>query len=90
MLESQLLEMLKIDLGITASAYDGRLLNCIETAKQNIVAEGVSDLNMSDISDANLVLMYAGWTWRRRDTMDAMPRMLRWQLNNRVMGVKAR
>lgn len=90
MLESQLLEMLKIDLGITASAYDSRLLNCIETAKQNVVAEGVSDLNMSDISDANLVLMYAGWTWRRRDTMDAMPRMLRWQLNNRVMGVKAR
>ena len=89
-LNTQLLEMLKVDLGITAEAYNSRLLNCIDTAKENIIAEGVSDLNLADISDANLVLMYASWTWRRRDTMDAMPRMLRWQLNNRIMGVKAR
>lgn len=82
--------MLKVDLGITAEAYDARLVNCIDAAKSNIVSEGVSDLNLADIADANLVLMYAAWTWRRRDTMDAMPRMLRWQLNNRVMGVKAR
>jgi len=30
--------------------------------------------------------MYAAWLWRKRDTMDAMPRMLRWMLNNRVFG----
>ena len=89
-IETQLLEMLKIDLGLTVDAYNGRLLNCLDSAKENIIAEGVSDLNLSDIADANLVLMYASWTWRRRDTMDAMPRMLRWQLNNRIMGVKAR
>lgn len=89
-LNTQLLEMLKVDLGLTAEQYNGRLLNCIDTAKDNIIAEGVSDLNLADISDANLVLMYASWTWRRRDTMDAMPRMLRWTLNNRIMGVKAR
>lgn len=88
--DSAMLDMLKVDLGITANAYDARLLNSIDAAKTNITAEGVSDLNLADIADVNLVLMYAAWTWRRRDTMEAMPRMLRWQLNNRVMGVKAR
>ncbi len=88
-LESTMLEMLKVDLGITATAYDARLLQCINAAKQNIIAEGVSDLNDS-VGDCNLVLMYASWTWRKRDTQEAMPRMLRWCLNNRIMGVKAR
>lgn len=85
-----LLEMLKVDLGITVNAYDARLTQCLTTAQENIIAEGVSDLDTTNISDANLVIMYAAWMWRRRDTMDAMPRMLRWCLNNRVMGVKAR
>ena len=40
------------------------------------------------VTDANLVIMYAAWLWRRRDTMEAMPRMLRWQLNNRVFSEK--
>ena len=32
--------------------------------------------------------MYAGWLWRRRDTMEGMPRMLRWALNNKVFSGK--
>ena len=89
-LESNMLEMLKVDLGITTSAYDTRLLQCIAAAKEQIIREGVSDLNDDSVSDMNMVLMYASWTWRRRDSMDGMPRMLRWVLNNRIMSVKAR
>lgn len=87
--ESTMLEMLKIDLGITATAYDGRLAQMLKVAEAEIVREGASTLDASSsLSDANLVIMYAAWMWRRRDTMEAMPRMLRWQLNNRVFGEK--
>lgn len=87
--ESTMLEMLKIDLGITATAYDGRLAQMLKVAEAEIVREGASTLDASSsLSDANLVIMYAAWMWRRRDTMEAMPRMLRWQLNNRIFGEK--
>lgn len=87
--ESTMLEMLKIDLGITATAYNGRLAQMLKVAEAEIVREGASTLDASSsLSDANLVIMYAAWMWRRRDTMEAMPRMLRWQLNNRVFGEK--
>ncbi|MDE6729629.1 MAG: hypothetical protein K2J71_02495 [Oscillospiraceae bacterium] len=40
--------------------------------------------------DLHLELMYAAWMWRKRDTGETMPRMLRYQLNNRVFSEKAR
>ena len=40
------------------------------------------------LEDAQLVVMYAAWMWRRRDSQDGMPRMLRWALNNRIMSEK--
>lgn len=82
---TEMLTMLKIDLGITTTAYDARLAQTLQIAEANIKGEGATTLNPSaSLSDANLVLMYAEWLWRRRDSMIAMPRMLRWQLNNRV------
>ena len=35
------------------------------------------------------MVMYAAWMWRRRDSMEGMPMMLRIALNNRVFGEKA-
>lgn len=74
------LTALKIDLGITTKAYDERLVHYIEAAEQEITREGVS-LNESD---SHLIIMYAAWLWRRRDSGQGMPRMIRWALNNRV------
>lgn len=85
-----LLSMLKTDIGITATAYDERLKQYIQTAYKNIKAEGVQTLNVEDVEDAQLVVMYAAWMWRRRDSEDGMPRMVRYALNNRVLGEKAR
>lgn len=85
-----LLSMLKTDIGITATAYDERMKQYIQTAYKNIKAEGVQTLNVEDIEDAQLVVMYAAWMWRRRDSGDGMPRMVRYALNNRVLGEKAR
>lgn len=94
-----LLPMLKVDLGIlTTTAYDARLLMLLTAAQQAIVSEGASDLDASNELDAQLIVMYAAWLWRKRDgqmgntqNYDAttMPRMLRLALNNRVFALKA-
>lgn len=83
-----MLEALKIDLGISTDAYDARLAQYIETAQAAIKAEGVS-LDTSTLSDASLVVMYSAWLWRRRDSGEGMPRMLRYLLNNRLFSEKA-
>lgn len=79
-----LLTMLKADLGILSStAYDARLTQYITSAMDYIRREGVWSLNASSPADAQLIVMYAAWLWRRRDTMEGMPQMLRVALNDR-------
>lgn len=80
-----LLTMLKTDLGIrTATAYDVRLTQLLAAAKAEIIKEGATTINEAATDDAQLIVMYAAWLWRRRDDMSGMPRMLRLALNNRV------
>jgi hypothetical protein len=86
MTDSELLSMLKVDLGISTAAYDERLAQYITSAKEQITREGVTLADSVD--DAQLVVMYAAWTWRRRDTGEGMPRMLRYALNNRILSEK--
>ena len=84
----ELLANLKIDLGIVTTAYDQRLTALLDVAVKELEREGVtlslSDGAYSDISDANLVIEYASYLWRKRDSGEGMPRMLRWQINNRL------
>lgn len=82
-----ILAMVKVDLGITTTAYDERLTQYIEAAKIQITREGAI-LDLSNIDHVNTVAMYAAWTWRRRDTGEGMPRMLRYSLNNLVLSQK--
>ena len=85
-----MLTMLKTDLGILATtAYDTRLNQLLTAAEQAIEKEGASTLDASDPLDQQLIVMYAAWLWRKRDTGDGMPRMLRLALNNRIFGEKA-
>lgn len=85
-----MLTMLKTDLGImTSTAFDVRLTQLLTAAKQAIIKEGASTLDASDTLDMELIVMYAAWLWRKRDSMEGMPRMLRYKLNNRVLGEKA-
>ncbi len=87
--ENTMLEMLKVDLGISTTAYDNRLRQYLTSARDAIKIEGITiDADEPTISDSNLIVMYAGWLWRKRDTAEGMPRMLRWQLNNRLFGEK--
>ena len=85
---SATLTMLKIDLGLTTTAYDDRLTQLLASSEAAIRAEGAQTLDATRPQDAQLIVMYAAWQWRRRDTQEGMPRMLRWALNNRVFGEK--
>lgn len=82
--------MLKVDLGIASNGYDQRLAQILESSEKAIIAEGASTLDNTVLEDAQLLVMYAAWIWRRRDTGEGMPRMLRWSLNNRIFAEKAR
>lgn len=84
-----ILKSLKVDLGILrTTAYDERLTEIIKSSFQMITREGAT-LDVSNLEDAQLVVMYSAWTWRKRDTGEGMPRMLRWALNNRILDEKA-
>jgi hypothetical protein len=86
---SALLSSLKVDLGILrTTAYDSRLKEIIKSSFQMIEREGAT-LDVSLLEDAQLVVMYSAWLWRKRDSGEGMPRMLRWALNNRILSEKA-
>ena len=84
-----ILSSLKVDLGIlNTTAYDTRLTEIIKSSFQMIEREGAT-LDVDKLEDAQLVVMYSAWMWRRRDSGEGMPRMVRYALNNRVLSEKA-
>lgn len=87
---TSILNSLKVDIGIlSTTAYDERLMEIIKSSYQMIIREGVATFNADSLEDVQLLVMYSAWTWRRRDSGEGMPRMLRWALNNRIMSEKA-
>lgn len=85
-----LLSMLKVDLGnMQTNAYDGRLSDYLVNAFLSIKGEGAS-LDLTNMKDCQLVVMYAAWTWRKRESGEGMPRMLRYALNNRIFSEKVK
>lgn len=82
----ELLSRLKIDLGISTDAYDSRLTQYLESAEQMITREGITLAGSEE--DDQIVVMYAAWMWRRRDSGEGMPRMLRYAMNNRLFSQK--
>lgn len=89
MTDAELLAALKTDLGITSTGYDVRLEQLLASAKAAVAREGAV-LDLNDFEDCQIVIMYADWLWRRRDTQEGMPRMLRWALNNKIFSGKMR
>lgn len=83
---ANLLSGLKIDLGFRSNAYDDRLTVYLQQAQAQIEEEGIT--LSSSVQDDQLTIMYAAWMWRRRDSGEGMPRMLRYALNNRLFREK--
>lgn len=91
MTQADLLTLLKADLNILSPDPTrlAQLNHLIEAALQLIAREGVTLQEPFSAEDGQLVVMYAAYLFRKRATGEAMPRMLRWALNNRIFSEKA-
>lgn len=88
MTQSDIFELLKTDIGmVTIDDRRSALLNQeINAAISFIRREGVDLEEPYSVEDGELILMYASYLHRKRATNEPMPRMLRYALNNRVLG----
>ena len=87
MTNSDILAMLKCNLQLIGNTWNEYLTQLIEVAAREIGREGVV-LDTSQIDDVNLIVMYASYLYRKRNTDGPMPRMLRYALNNRLFAGK--
>ena len=87
MTNGDLLTMLKCNLQLIGNTWDEYLTQLIEVSTREIGREGVV-LDTSQIDDVNLIVMYASYLYRKRNTDGPMPRMLRYALNNRLFAGK--
>ena len=98
MTKDDLVVMLKSNLEIITDymdaeakeAKDAELMIYIDSAERFIEREGIT-LSLDDIGDCQLIVMYAAWLYEKRKANVSygndvnMPRMLRWNLNNRLI-----
>lgn len=88
MTDSDRLELLRYDLQLMVPSYDAYLVTLLGAAQAAIAREGIV-LDLDTIEDNHIVVMYAAYLYRKRaEDSPAMPRMLRWALNNRLMAQK--
>lgn len=101
MTRDDLLVMLKTNLEIITdymdeeakAAKDRELRTYIDSAEAFMRREGITP-SLDDISDCQLIVMYAGWLYEKRKVNVSygnevkMPRMLRYNLNNRIFQEK--
>lgn len=90
MTKSDILTITKTDLEISGTGRDTYLNNLIDLAEKAISREGITLDYANNIDDGMLVEAYAAFLYRKRreDTM-AMPKSLRYLLNNRLFSEKA-
>ena len=84
-----ILIILKNDLEISSTSRDELLMNLIELAKAAIEREGIK--LKDSVDDGMLIENYAAFLYRkRREEAVAMPRSLRYLLNNRLLSEKGK
>lgn len=87
--EAAKMAVLKQDLQMLTSANDEYLRTLLEFAASAIRKEGI--MLKEDIESDMAVIQYAAYLFRKRAGTDtAMPRYLRWQLNNMLFSQKGK
>jgi len=87
MTDAELLMMLRSDLQNPPELLNDYLDFLIKSAKEQIEEKGIT-LDSSAVKDSHLVVMYASWLYRKRNTNDGMPRMLQYALHSRLIDEK--
>ena len=86
MMNTDLVAMLKYDLQNPPGALDGYLALLVESAKEQISDTGIT--LTGSYEDMHLVIMYASWLYRKRNSSGPMPDMLRYALHSRLIKEK--
>ena len=87
MTNAERVTVLKADLELLTNAKDSYLHHLLQVAEVRIQKEGIKLTDSVD--DDDLRIMYAAYLYRKRAAeVNAMPRMLRYALNNRLMQQK--
>ena len=87
MTNAERVTVLKADLELLTDAKDSYLQHLLQVAEVRIQAEGIK--LKDSVGDDDLRIMYAAYLYRKRAAeVNAMPRMLRYALNNRLMQQK--
>ncbi len=81
---NELLERLKIDIGLSGTAYDSRLLNLLNVSKTAVEKWTNKTVDISNVYDSELVIDYARWQWLTRREPSDMPRSLKYRLDCRL------
>lgn len=91
MTQDDLLTLLQADLNMLQpdATRTAQLQQLLSVAQQFIAREGITLYAPYTAEDAQLIIMYAAYLFRKRATEEPMPRMLRWALNNRIFSEKA-
>ena len=84
---ADIMQLLQIDLGFVTldELRQKQLKQLVDAAVGFIAREGLQLAAPFTVEEAQLVEMYAAYLFRKRDTGEAMPRMLRWALNNAIL-----
>lgn len=87
MTDADILSLLNTDLGFIQpdAARTAQLQQLIAAAVSFMQREGLALSAPYTVEQAQLIEMYAAYLFRKRDTGDGMPRMLRWALNNAIL-----
>jgi len=82
------LELLKQDLQILTNKSDKYLETLLQSAKSFLAREGIKENDSVEYQFINV--HYAAYLFRKRaGEVTAMPRFLRWEMNNLLMHQKA-
>ncbi|MGX5574882.1 hypothetical protein [Bacillus toyonensis] len=82
--KDNLLNLLKLDLGITHNLRDAYFNNILVGSKNEIERTGVV-LDFESIDDQMLTIDYAAWSYRNRQEDTPLSRNLQFRINNRVI-----
>ena len=84
----RLLEILKVDLGITHTKKDTYFLNLLEARKKELEKKGIV-LDINNIEDVMLICDYASFCYKNRDVDIELSKNLKLRILNKVMESRA-
>ncbi len=81
-MKAQIVELVKLNLGIKGSARDDFLIPSVESAVSELAHKGVELTHSTD--DLMLAADYAAWLYRTRESGDPLPKNIELRIHNRV------